>query len=317
MKNKGLEFGFTWIFALLVGGMLVFLAVFATTRLIKTERNVQDTEAGKSLGILLTPLETGLESGKATTIKFPSETKLFNRCKNIGVFGVQEIGVASSLELGGKEFEEEGIVFSKFYNKYLFSNGVEQGKELMAFVKPFEFPFKVADLIYVWEGNYCFVNPTGEIEEEIDAFNRAGSINLNVSSSVDGCFDSDIVVCFDRSGCDIDVSLSGKSVRKNKQTVYYDDGFGSSLIYAAIFAEPAIYECQVKRLMRRASELALLESAKSEYLESKGCGSGLVSGLVVFADKTRNIIDSSQLNQLAELAKQLDNENEQLACKLF
>lgn len=317
MGKKGLEFGFVWIFALLVGGMIVFLAIFATTRLISTERNIQDTEAGKALGILLTPFETGLESGKVTTIKFPAETKLFNQCKNIGTFGVQEISSASNLELGGKSFEEQGIVASKFYNKYVFSNKIEQSKELMVFAKPFEFPFKVADLIYLWKDNYCFVNPPGEIEEEIDAFARAGRLDINISSSASECLEDDIVVCFEGSGCDIDVSLSGKSVRKNKKTVYYDDSFGSSLIYAAIFAEPEIYECQIKRLMKRASELALLEAAKSNYLEPKGCGSGLVSGLMLFADKTRNIQESGQLNQLAVLAKQLENENEQLVCKLF
>jgi len=312
-RKRGFEFGFSWIFALIVGAIILFLAIFAVTRMIETEKNVIDTEAGKKLGILLTPMETGLESAKASKIEFVSETKFFNQCKNIGNFGVQEIRVASKSGIGDA-WEERGIVASKFYNKYIFSKGVEQGEEMTVFVKPFEFPFKVADLTYVWSGKYCFVNPPGEMEEELLAIEP---MNLNISNFKDDCSDNDIVVCFESIGCDIDVSLSGKSVKRDDGIIYYDDRFGNALLYSAIFADANVYECQVKRLMKRTSELSLLQATKSEYLSSRGCSSGLIAGLTLFAEEARKIDDSSKLDMLSSLAQQLKVENENLACKLF
>ena len=315
LRNKrGFEFSFSWIFAILVGGMILFLAIFATTRLVSTEKNIQDSEAGKELGILLTPLETGLESGKASVIKFSEESRLINGCKNIGIFGTQELSVASKSGFGNGEFQLDGIVESHFNNKYVFSDRVEQGTRMSLFVKPFEFPFKVADLSYVFSENYCFVNPPDEIKEEIEGLSVRG---LNVSSSKEACTSGSKIVCFGSSGCDVDVSLSSESVKKGKDSVFYDDRFGNALLYGAIFAEEGIYECQVKRLMRRAGELALLEAEKMEYLASEGCGAEIVSELSVFADSARSLDGSGSLKTLVVLAQQVEGRNENLVCKVY
>ena len=69
INKRGIEFGFVWIFAILVGAVILGLAVFATSQFIKTERDVGDSFVGKKIGILLNPLETGIESGKTNIIK--------------------------------------------------------------------------------------------------------------------------------------------------------------------------------------------------------------------------------------------------------
>ena len=313
-NSRGFEFSFSWMFAILIGSMILFLALFATTRLVTTERNIQDTEAGKELGILLTPLETGLESGKATVIKFSEESRLINGCKNVGIFGSQELSVASKQSFGDNEFQLDGVVVSHFNNKYVFSDRVEQGTRMSLFVKPFEFPFKVADLSYVFSEDYCFVNHPDEIKDEILGLGVRG---LNVSSSRDLCKADSEVVCFGSSGCDVDVSLSSGSVKKDRESVFYDDRFGNALLYGAIFAEEGIYECQVKRLGRRISELALLEASKMEYLASEGCGADIVSGLSVLAESSRSLQGSVSLRTLGVLAQQVEGRNENLICKVW
>jgi len=308
MNKNGIELSFAWIFAIIVGAAIIVLAVYATTNLIKTERKVQETEVGKQFGILLSPIETSLEAAKVARITFPDETRLINRCRTTGNFGAQDIGISTRSRVGDEW--QEGAVLSTFYNKYLFSSATTQGKEFNVFVKPFNMPFKSADVIFVWSSEYCFVNPPEEIEEELEALRPK---NINITSSVAECTPSSKKVCFTSSGCDVDVSINSKSVKKGKQTVYYED----SLIYGAIFADPDIYECQVKRLMKRTSELSLLYLSKSESLTPRGCASGLEVELALYANQTNAINNSIDFREITSLAKNMREKNDLLLCKLF
>ena len=157
-NKKALEFSFSWIFAIIVGAVIIFLAVYASTEFIKTEKTKQDTVLGKQLGIILTPIETNLETGKITKISIPEETRIYNECKSSqGTFGTQKISLATKLL--NDEWGKPGFP-STFNNKYIFSQDVIEGKEYFDFVKPFNMPFKIADLIYLWpsDENFCFVN---------------------------------------------------------------------------------------------------------------------------------------------------------------
>ena len=90
-KNKrGFEFSFGWIFAIIVGSAIIFLAIYAVASLVRNEKKILQSEAAKDLGILLNPLETNLESGKATYIKLNQETKIFNNCKEAGAFAAEK-----------------------------------------------------------------------------------------------------------------------------------------------------------------------------------------------------------------------------------
>lgn len=316
MKNKkGFEFSFGWLFALIVGAVIIFLAIYAAIRLVTTERTTQDTETAKQLELILTPLETGSETGKsATPIVLSSATRIYNNCTNLGNFGEQKIAIATSSGIGGK-WQEPGF-FVTSYNKYLFSSDVTEGKEVYVFSKPFNMPFKVANLLFLWSESYCFVNPPGEIEDDINDLNLR---KINTTSSVTMCDKKSKKVCFytQEPACDIIVNPSLKSVtNKNKQTVFYED----SLIYGAIFSQEDIYECQVKRLMKRASEVALLYNAKSESVASRasGCSSELQGDLMTYAAITAQTNSSSELTEVYFLAQELENKNKRMsACKLW
>jgi hypothetical protein len=108
-----------------------------------------------------------------------------------------------------------------------------------------------------------------------------------------------------------------KTVFKDGKTVFYED---YSLLYGAIFSEPEVYECQVKRLMKRASELALLYSSKSEIVAARaeGCSSNLQGDLGRFADVSAQINNSIDLEKLYFTSESLRNENSRITtCRLW
>ena len=249
----------------------------------------------------------------------PVETRIFNDCNSKGTFGSQKISTSTKSSIGDK-WSAPGVP-SAFHNKYLFSEDEIQGKDFFVFSKPFEMPFKLADLIYIRpsEGSYCFINPPREIESELSDLNMEG---IEIKSSVSECFSKSKKVCFTSSGCDIDVSLdtSGDikgSLKKNdfsQDRVYFEN---SALFYGAVFADSDIYECQIKRIMNRASELSWLFYSKSIYMAQKGCNSNLESDLAVYANQTSSLTKSVDLRSISQKSEVLRRRNNDLSCDLF
>jgi len=314
MNKKAFEFSFAWLFAMIVGAAILFIAVYAAITLVQTSRYQSDTITAAQLGILLNPIETSLESGKYAVIEFPDEARVFNNCIDVGNFGQQ--GISTAVKSGiGKEFQRPGVE-SVFFSKYIFSSDVEEGKRLHIFVKPFEMPYKIADLIFASAKEYCFVSPPRDIEDEIDDLNIE---NIKVVFGIEECLSENRKVCFSNVGCDVDVNPQAQTVTVNDQgsseTVYYE----GSLVYGAIFASPKIYECQVKRLMKRSSELAHLYNAKTEFLEAQGCASNLAIDLVFFSSVSQinNDENSFKLQEISSFSEDLGRRNGLLSCKLF
>jgi len=315
MKNKkGIEFSFAWMFSIIVGAVIIFLAIYGATRLVRTERAVSEAEVAKQLEILLNPVETSIEEGKISRISFVDETRLYNNCRAEGTFGVQRIRTSTKSGIGD-EWSPPGVAATMF-NKYIFSSEIIQGEEIEIFSKPFNMPFKVADVLVVWsdQKEYCFVEPPSNIEEEIKSLKPKG---LNVTSDKDDCKEGSVVVCFTTSGCDVDVSMITKSVTKNGESVRFDDSFDDSLLYGAIFADVELYECQLKRLMKRASELSLAYRDKSGVLSREGCSTNLEADLVGLANAGLEIEDSFDLGPIVNMAKSLEVRNDVLSCRLF
>lgn len=314
MNKRGFEFSFGWLFALIVGAAILFLAIYAAVKLVGTEKGAQETEAAKQLEIILTPVETGFEEGKAVPpIVFPAETRIYNNCTTRGNFGEQSIRISTNLQIGGKA--EEGLPVTSF-NKYIFSPAIIQGREVYALSKPFMMPFKVANLLFMWNERYCFVSPPMEIAEEVNALNLK---NINTTDNLNSCDSRAKKVCFytDVERCDVVVNPIQKSVFKKGKMVFYE----GSLIYGAIFSEPEVYECQVKRLMKRTSELALLYNAKSEIIASKGggCSSDLQIPLQTLAAAGAQINNSQELSsRIYFLAADLKERNNNIQqCKIW
>jgi len=311
-KKAFLNISFAWLFAIIVGAFILFLAIFASTKIIKTSETQIDAETAKEIGILLNPLETGFETGKVSSISLPSETRIYNRCNNNGFFGRQIIKVSQ------KSFDRwtDTDMDIGFSNKYIFSEEYVEGKKFYLFSRPFDFPFKVSDLIYIVssEKNYCFSGVDGnkelnDITDEISALNQKNFF-------LKECPENSVMVCFSGNSeqCDVIVNIAGKYVQKNNEISYFE---GDSLMYAAIFSDKSVYECQLKRLMQRTESLALLYKDKADFVSGKECNSNLNSELLVLNNLANSLSSSSNLASVSYAVEEIKKKNNLANCKIF
>ncbi len=308
MNKKGyLEISFGWLFAIIVGVAILFLAIYFSVKLTGIGEKTLDAKTGKEIGILLNPLETGFESARTTYITFPVNTRIYNKCSKNGYFGKQIIQISQ------RSFNKwtETEVSVSFENKYLFSNGIVEGRKDYLFSKPFNFPFKVADLIYITSSteNYCFRDSPEEIQQEISNLNQA---NLKAEN----CTPSQINVCFQRGpNCDIVIDYNTKTVSKNNTQISFE---GDALMYAAIFSEVEIYECQLQRLMRRIVSLASIYGSKGSFVSREGCNSNLEYDLLILSNMASNLGSSRDLKLLSLGVEEIQDKNEaNSGCKLW
>lgn len=311
--KKGLEASFAWIFAIIVGAFILFVAIYAASQVISSGRLQTDTEVAAQVSALLSPVETTIESGKYSKLQFTQETRLTNRCLSTGAFGKQEISTQVKSGIGSTWAKESLPIITE--NKYLFSEKTEQGTTLHLFTKPFEAGFKVGDLIIATTKDYCFVNPPQFIEDDL----RSSALPfVNISTSEGRCLPGSIKVCFTQSSsCDVKVDIVRVSVTKKGKTVYYGDQEELGLMYASILSDPDIYECQIKRLMKRASQLSELYVLKSDFLHGSGCSGDLGSELRAYGQFTGTLSNSGSLGTVFDEATKLEDANEALSCKLF
>ena len=314
-KRAQLQVSFAWIFAIIVGAFILFIAIYSATKVVKTGDTEVSAKAGKEISALLNPLEIGFETGVVVLLAVPVETRIYNQCDTSGNFGRQIIKVSQ------KSFNTwaETDVEAGFPNKFIFSDGVEEGRNFIVFSKPFEFPFKVSDVIYMTSSNkkYCFFKAPTEIKKELQGL---GQENILVESLE--CPEQSIKVCFSEtvgadSGCDITVDKMQSSVEKRGEMVYYET---DALMYAAIFSDKAVYECQVKRLMKRTEQLSLLYDEKRSLLSQKGCPDtvdlqSLASSTGAFTNSST--LSSQDLFSVAITADQVNKQNDAATCALW
>jgi hypothetical protein len=311
-KNRrgALEISFGWLFALIAGAVILFFAIYFSSRLINTQQEVVSAETGKEIGILLNPLETSFESSQTTSITIPAETRIHNRCSLSGNFGEQLIQLDQK-SFGKWAKTDINVIFS---NKYIFSNEEIEGKKFYIFSKPFDFPFKVADLVYMTSANeaYCFVNAPEEIDEEINDLNQSNLLTENCSSK-------GIRVCFGGSSCDINVDYNAGAVEKGEDIMYFiETGENSqALMYAAIFSNKDVYECQLNRLMLRTREISMLYKDKELITENRGCDTNLGGDFNEFIGMISDFNGSEELSIMKMKADDIDEKNKARMCLLW
>jgi len=308
MKKRGfLQISFAWLFALIVGGFILFLAIYASTTIVKTEQTSIDAATAKEIGVLLNPLETGFETGKTNSITLPSETRIFNRCNNNGFFGRQIIKISQE---NFNKWTNTNVNVG-FSNKYIFSENYVQGKKFFLFSKPFKFPFKITDVIYLTspEKKYCFINPPRDIGDEISNLNQDNLL-------LENCPKNSVRVCFTSGNdCNVTVNYGLRYVDKNNEKMYF---YNNALMYSAIFSEKKIYECQLKRVMQRAEQLSLLYIDKAKFISKKQCNTNLNQDLLELSNLEKSFSDSENFNSyMIDLEKKIQTKNEIAECKLW
>ena len=304
-KRGFLQISFAWLFSIIIGAIILFFAIYASVKLISTEESISTTETGKEIAVLLNPLETGFGEERTTPLSIAIESRINNLCDNFGDFGTQEISISQKIS---NKWTDSGLS-QRFYNKYIFSNSSVQGKNFYLFSKPLDLSFKVADLIFLTSANdfYCFADAPEKIKKELENLNQRNFFTQN-------CPDNSINICFDEiSNCDVIINENQKSVKKNNKIVYYET---DALMYAAIFSNSNLYECQVKRLMQRLESLALVYNEKESVLARIGCPAKV--SLLSLANSASVLEDSSDLIVVKALATSADNENKKdNYCKLW
>tara|TARA_Y100000034_G_scaffold17796_1_gene19583 strand:+ start:520 stop:1446 length:927 start_codon:yes stop_codon:yes gene_type:complete len=267
-NNRAVALSFNWIFAVLVGAFILFLAIYGATRFIQTSEEVIYTESAAKLISILDPYETGLASGKSASINFQKLTRTYYECDEFSnrPFGRQKISF-SEQTIGDVFGEKGGEVSVK--TKYIFAKDILEGKDLHVFSKPLFMGFKVADLIMISSEKYCFYNAPEEIRENVEGLNLE---NIVLTNSLGDCTDK-ISVCWNGNNCDIEVTQD-RVVKNNEQLYYIDD-----LVYAAIFSSTENYECNLKRLKSKFNELSLVYAGKVDIIQGNGCGTGIKSKL--------------------------------------
>jgi hypothetical protein len=314
MRNKNGQFNFVWLFAIVAGGAILFLAIFGALKAGDTARFQSDTETAKSISIITDPLQAGFAEGLFGKIIFRQETRINNICFD-GQFGKNDLSVATRSDVG-EEWNLAGGATS-IHNKYIFSSEKNTGEDYYVFSKPFDFPYKISDLTILTTENYCFTGAPEEVVDEI--------VGLNIPNiEIENCtFVEAIDVCFGGgNGCDVIVygSCSGNC------DSLYDEGtvvkgpddlkYVGSLMYAAIFSEKLIYDCNVERLMYRAGKIGEELVEKADLMNARGCGTNIKPDLVVWSQMAVNATADNLISMMV-LARNIEKKNDRELCGLW
>jgi len=308
------QFNFAWMFAIIVGGAILFLAIFGAMRTGDTYRFQADTEIAKSLSVITDPLQAGFAEGSYGKISFRQETRINNICLG-GGFGKNDISVSTRSNIGEAWNLPGGA--TSIHNKYFFSNEASSGLEYYVFSKPFNFPYEISDLIFMTVDNYCFLNAPEEIADIV--------VGMNIENiEVDNCtLINPVNVCFG-VGDDCDVMVYGSC--GSRCDSIYDEGtvsksggdmkYVGNLMYAAIFSDKLIYDCNVERLMYRNGKIAEEFVAKADLMDARGCNTNLRSDLAVWGGLTINAT-SNDLIGLRSMAENMDSKNDRELCGVW
>ncbi len=318
MKKRGaIGLPFNWMFAIIIGVIILFVAIYAASKYINISEYQVSTETAAHLTNLLSTTGSGLASGKSAQINFKKDTRTYYECNSAGVWGKNKISFSEKTFAGWGE--KGGAVNTQ---KYVFAENMIEGKQLNLFSKPFSMPFKIDDIIVISGRDYCFINAPNEIKDEVLGLNIK-NINFADNSNNENC--TGVSVCFgSKEGCEISVYGMCEDYNCESQ---YDYGkvfrrsdilyYTNSLLYAAIMSDVENYDCNLKRLMKKFIELSDIYIDKIRIIELKGCSSTIEPELNIMKASARDLETSEDLFLLGEQANKVDIKNQGAICKLY
>ncbi|MCX8194422.1 MAG: hypothetical protein N3G19_03665 [Candidatus Pacearchaeota archaeon] len=317
MKRKDKEdkkgvFEFAWIFAVIVGALILFLAFyFVGTHLLK-QRYEQETVQAQSLEILLNPFaylgSLGATSYNPLELQEKAEIIIDCKVESINDFGYNEITILL------KKAEEPSLP-KLSYDKYLYAPQPLKDKNFGALSKPFEMPWRVADIIILWPSSqeYCFSNAPQEIRSEIGKLKETANIT---NIKFENCSQDAINICWGGgTNCRVKVNPASRTVEhvKEGKTLYYTT---NTLMYAAIFSDPQLYNCNLKRLMARLNSEVDIYEKKAITLSQKNCDA--TYNLVPIRSAAESVFNNpGNIAQLEQSATMLKTTNNMADCTLF
>ena len=195
MRNKkALEMSFAWIFAIIAGAAILFLAVYIAIALVNVGEYEVNTKTTQAIINLLDPLQTSSEEGKTPEpLTLAKETRIYTMCSSSGNFGENRLQIQEKSGFRDNQWTEKSGDIGTI-NQYVFSDETIEGKKLYFFIIPYKMPFKVADIMILYTEPYCFVKPPRKIEDFIEPL--SGN-SLNITNSISQCPSNSIKVCFE------------------------------------------------------------------------------------------------------------------------
>ena len=316
IKNKKGFIEFGWIFALIVGALVLFFAFYFIGTKMTESKVGQGLVSENTLDILLNPFSSfgGLGATSSKEINLAKRERINLSCNADSGFGYDYILSATN---------NVKMVPKKVYDKYIFSENSIYSKNLQVISKPFNMPWRTVDLIYLFSRDkaYCFVGMSSSATYEEFG---PGNTGMNISSFkfvddemwCDKLLD-DITVC--SSGCDINIDYqNSRVVKSGKEFPFVDD----ASMYAAIFSSYEIYECNMKRVAQRIRFEIEVYRNKARSLGAKGCTAVFnlesldQSATQVIQSRTSSELGSS-LSSLRAAADSLSMQNMNSDCSLF
>lgn len=291
MRKRAISMPFNWIFAIIAGAIIILIATYGSVRFMQTGEEYQSSKGSVQFSGFINFLQTGVSSGISIPINLNENIKMRFECNDKENLPFGKESISFIIKEQGEPIE--------INDKYVFSETELQGDKFILFSKPFLMPYKIGDLIVVYSGDYCFYNPPIDVREEIIGLN----LNINMTADIKACKGK--VVCFDneRRECDVKVyTAERKIIRKNKEVHY-----SGNLIFAAIFSDKEIYECNLLRLIARQKTLAGLYIDKENLLLKTGCFITLSLNLNII--KMLNYTSSKDLEQIEFASQNLDIQN--------
>ena len=301
--NKRGQSEYAWIFSLIIGAVIIFLAVFAAQKFKQTGGIQTQAETLRQFDILLNPFAsvgsiTSMTLSKE--IEMPYDVQLNVSCSSKDNFNELNIRTRSGKNYGS--WLKEGY---KIQDKYLFS-GLIEGKKYWIFSKPFEMPWRVDDLIFITDKSYCFDNPPEQIRREVDSL-KSNALYVKEAA---GCTAGSIEVCFGVRGCAINVNYGLGFVKRDGETLAFSD---DATMYGAIFSDPKVYKCNFDRLIDRLRTQIDINSQKAAVLEQRGCRTqALQSSLAAM----KSVFAGKLLGNYKNVAQEVEDQNPK-ECPVF
>jgi len=315
MDKTGLEFGFAWLFAIIVGAAILFMAIYAVTQLIDSGEKETTSKVAVEFANVLDPLQSVVSESKGGYVDLFVEARIFNSCNLEGNFGNSVVSFSEKISFGGG-WTKRGLE-KRTNNAYLFSENQMQGERVEFLTFPFNMPYKAGDILIAYTDNYCIVNAPSGVKNELKFLTGDGDKVIFVQNTGE-CNRETKSVCFSGS-CDVKVQCSNSLcnsgyVDKEGKRLYFSD----KLIYAAIFSSAENYECNVHRLVKRLGIVSDIYSKKSAFTSNRGCVNvNIRPAILSLKESTNSYEELSDLIIIESLAKEIDDKNEVLECQLY
>ena len=309
-KKAVIEFG--WLFAVIVGALILFLAFYFVGTNLLSQKYEQGTIQAHSLEILLNPFSQfgEIKLISQDTIALDQLSTVNISCDistNAGDLGYNEITLVTKGQSG---------IPKTVYDKYIFAEHDLTTKKFQALSVPLEMPWRVADVIILWpyDKKYCFVNMPNIKETLGDTETGLNISSLSFPTSKTLCPSGSVTVC--TSGCDITINSATNKVTKHGQSFYFA---GEALMYAAIFSSKDTYDCNFKRIASRLYSQATIYEKKAFALSGKGCTTlpPSLGALKTKASELTKQINSGNVETLSQAANAIDQANNIADCSLY